>query len=64
LELTDGGRSLLGRFRLPLKTPVVVAAIRVLAETWASDPRAAAVLMAAAESTEPDIRAAVLPPAS
>ena len=38
LELTDGGRSLLGRFRLPVKTPVLLAALRALADTW-SDQR-------------------------
>jgi hypothetical protein len=62
LELTDGGRSLLGRIRLPVKTPVLLAAVRALSETWASDPRAAAVLMAAADSPDQEIRTAVLPP--
>jgi len=59
LELTDGGRSLLGRFRLPVKTPVLLAALRALAETWPSNDRAAPVLMAAYESPDPDIQAAV-----
>ena len=49
LELTDGGRSLLGRFRLPLKTPVLLGAIRALADTWAFDDRVAVVLTAALE---------------
>jgi hypothetical protein len=62
LDLTDGGRSLLGGLRLPLKTPVLLAAVRALSEGWALEARAAAVLVAAAESTDPDIRAAVLPP--
>jgi hypothetical protein len=61
LELTDGGRTLLGRFRLPIKTPVLLAAIRALSEHWAFDARAAAVLSVAAESVDPDIRAAVSP---
>jgi hypothetical protein len=64
LELTDGGRSLLGRIRLPVKTPVLLAAVRALSETWAFDARAAAVLAVAAESPDPDIRNAVLPPLS
>ncbi len=59
LELTDGGRSLLGRFRLPVKTPVLLAALRALAETWPSNDRAAPVLTAAYESPDPDIQAAV-----
>ena len=59
LELTDGGRSLLGRFRLPVKTPVLLAALRALADTWSSNDRADAVLTAAHESPDPDIQAAV-----
>jgi hypothetical protein len=64
LDLTDGGRSLLGGLRLPLRTPVLLAAVRALSEAWAFDSRAAAVLVAAAGSPDPDIRAAVLPPRS
>lgn len=59
LELTDGGRSLLGRFRLAVKTPVMLAALRALAEMWSSSDRAATVLAAAYESSDPDIQAAV-----
>jgi hypothetical protein len=59
LELTDGGRSLLGRFRLPVKTPVLLAALRALAETWSNNDRAAPALAAAHESADPDIQAAV-----
>ena len=59
LELTDGGRSLLGRFRLPVKTPVVLAALRALADMWSDSDRAEAVLTAAHESLDPDIQAAV-----
>jgi len=64
LELTDGGRSLLGRFRLPVKTPVLLAALRALAETWPNNDRAAPVLAAAHESSDPDIQAAVSASAS
>ncbi len=59
LELADGGRSLLGRFRLPPKTPVLLAALRALADTWSSNDRAAATLAAAHESLDPDMQAAV-----
>jgi hypothetical protein len=62
LELTECGRSLLGRFHLPLKTPVLLAALRALSETWASDPRAATVLVVAIESNDPEVRAAVSAP--
>jgi len=64
LELTDGGRSLLGRFRLPVKTPVLLAALRALADTWATNDRAATVLAAAHESPDPEIQTAVSPSAS
>jgi hypothetical protein len=64
LELTDGGRTLLGRFRLPVKTPVLLAALRALADMWSSSERAAHVLAAAAESHDPEIQAAVAPSAT
>jgi hypothetical protein len=64
LELTDGGRSLLGRFRLPVKTPVLLAALHALADRWAMNDRAAAVLTAAHESPDPEIQAAVSASAS
>jgi hypothetical protein len=63
LHLTDGGRSLLGRPRLPPKTPVLVAAIKALSKTWAADPRAAVVLALAAESSDSELRDAASPPA-
>jgi hypothetical protein len=59
LELTDGGRSLLGKFRLPVKTPVLLAAIRALSDHWAFEPGVDVVLTAAAESADPDIRGTV-----
>jgi hypothetical protein len=64
LELTDGGRSLLGRFRLPVKTPVLLAALRALADTWPTNDRAAIALAAAHESPDPDIQDAVSDSAS
>jgi hypothetical protein len=61
LQLADGGRSFLGRMRLPPKTPVLVAVIRALALTWSDDPRAAAVLAAAARSSDRELRQAGTP---
>ena len=59
LELSDGGRSFFGRLRLPPKTPVLVAVIRALSLTWSHDRHAAAVLAAAARSSDPELRQAV-----
>jgi hypothetical protein len=61
LQLSDGGRTLLGRWRLPPKTPTLVAAIRALSETWEDDARAVIVLTAAAESSDPELRDAASP---
>jgi hypothetical protein len=61
LELSDGGRSLFGRLRLPPKAPVLVAVIRALSLTWSQDRHAAAVLAAAAKSSDPELRQAVSP---
>jgi hypothetical protein len=61
LQLSDGGRSFLRRLRLPPKTPVLVAVIRALSLTWSHDRRAAAVLAAAARSSDPELRQAVSP---
>lgn len=58
LRLADGGRTLRGRWRLPSKTPTLVAAVRVLARMWTSDPRAVVVLTAAAESSDTELREA------
>jgi hypothetical protein len=61
LKLSDGGRTLLGRVKLPPRTPVLVAAIHALAKQWAADPRAASVLAAAAGSSDPTLRQAAQP---
>ena len=61
LYLADGGRSFLGRLRLPPKTPVLVAVLRALSGIWFDDPRAAAVLAVAARSSDPELRDAVSP---
>jgi hypothetical protein len=59
LHLADGGRTWLGRPRLPAKTPVLVAALRALSDTWRDNPRAARVRAVAARSSDPGIRQAV-----
>jgi hypothetical protein len=56
LQLADGGRTFFGRLKLSPKTPVLIAVIRALAETWTNNPRAAHVLAAAARSSDPEIR--------
>jgi hypothetical protein len=61
LQLADGGRTLLGRWRLPPKTPTLVATIRALSESWDDDPRAVAVLTVAGESQDPELREAASP---
>jgi hypothetical protein len=58
LRLADGGRSFFGRQRLPPKTPVLVAVIRLLSSTWSDDPRTRAVLKAAARSSDRELREA------
>ena len=58
LRLADGGRTLRGRWRLPPKTPTLVVVIRALSRVWAHDPSAGAVLTAAAESSDAELREA------
>ena len=58
LQIADGGRSLLGRQKLPPKSPALLTAIRAFAGFWSGDPRAAAVLAVAARSSDPEIRKA------
>jgi hypothetical protein len=58
LHLADGGRTWFGRPRLPAKTPVLIAALRALADTWRDDALAARVRAVAARSSDPDIREA------
>jgi hypothetical protein len=64
LHLSIAGRSLLGRTRLPPKTPVLVAVLRALSNAWSDEPRAAGVLAAAARSSDPELRQAVSRPTS
>jgi hypothetical protein len=58
LRLTFGGRTLLGREKLPPKSAELLAALAGLAGGWQIDPRARAVLRRAAASDDPDVRAA------
>ena len=59
LQVVDGGRTMLGRARLAPRSPVVVAALRTLAVTWAPNPRAKDMLALARRSSDPEIRQAV-----
>jgi len=58
LDLTHGGRTILGREKLPPKSTVLIAALRALAAGWAGHPAARRVLARAAASPDPDIRTA------
>jgi hypothetical protein len=58
LRLTSGGRTLLGREKLPAKSPELLVALSALATGWRSDPRARAVLTRAAAARDPELRAA------
>jgi len=58
VQLTDGGRTLLGRQRLNTRSPVALAALEALAARWAENQHAAGLLRAAAKSADPKIRRA------
>ena len=58
LKLADGGRSFLGRRKLPPLTPVVLASIKALAQQRAADRLAVSILAAAARSSDPEVRQA------
>jgi hypothetical protein len=60
LGLTQGGRSFLGRRKLPPKSPELLASLRALAAGWADDSSAQGVLARAAASKDPEIRAAIV----
>ena len=61
LSLADGGRTLLGRRRLPGKSRELLTALTALASGWGAEPRAVEVLLVAALSSDPQIRAATDP---
>ena len=58
VQLTDGGRTLLGRQRLNRRSPVALAAVEALAARWSDDHRAAGLLRVAAKSADPQLRRA------
>jgi len=59
LAFVDGGKNMFGRRRLPAKSPMLVAALRVLSAAWRSEPDAAPLLALAAASPDEDVRGAV-----
>jgi len=63
MRTASAGRTLLGRYRLAPKSAEALAALTVLADTWSTDSRAAALLARARRSTDPEIRAAAQVPA-
>ena len=58
LRLCDGGRSFLGKQKLPGMSLELVAAVSALAGGWPEDARARAVLQRATTAGDPDLRAA------
>jgi HEAT repeat protein len=61
LQLVDGGRTFLGRRRLAPRTPMLLAALRALADGWSSHPRAAPLLAKASKASDAEIRQAAAP---
>jgi hypothetical protein len=61
LKLADGGRTLLGRAKLPSSSLALVATIGALASGWGEDSQTQAVLARAAISNDPEVRAATDP---
>jgi len=57
LRLVTAGKTLFGKVRLAAPTPDVLAALTVLANTWADEPRAAELIERARRSTDPAVRA-------
>lgn len=55
LHLADGGRTLFGRQRLAAKTPLLLGVIKSLAGGWPTEKRAAAILAAAAASSDTEL---------
>jgi hypothetical protein len=58
LKNVISGKSLLGSTKLADKSPIMLAALSTLAETWRHDQRVTDVLARAAKSKDPAIRAA------
>ena len=55
-RIASSGRSLFSGPKVAPRTPESLAAITVLAQTWASDPRVAALLERARKSNDAEIR--------
>lgn len=62
LRTASVGHPILGRYRLAPSSPETLAALAVLADTWAEHPRAAALLARARRAADPEIRAAAQAP--
>jgi len=60
LRRASSGRSLLGRFKLAPKSPETLAALTVLAATWDSESKVAALLARARKADDAEIRAAAM----
>jgi len=58
LQIVNGGRTMLGKPKLAPHSPIVVAAVRTLADTWGTNPQASDMLALARASSDPDIRQA------
>lgn len=58
LHVLDGGKTFFRRQKLAPKTPVVVVALRGLAQVWPEEPRAQVFLKLARTSADPDLRQA------
>jgi hypothetical protein len=61
LGLTDGGRTIFGRRKLPPKSRELLAALAALATGWGHEPRATEVLALATLSEDAQVRAATDP---
>jgi len=59
IAMSTAGRTMLRRHRLASAEPEVLAALSMLAEHWAHEPKAKGVLSVAGRSKSPEIRAAV-----
>jgi hypothetical protein len=60
LKVLDGGRTFLRQPKLPPKSPVMLSALRAVAQGWGHDARGAAVLKRAQRSRDEDVRQAAL----
>ena len=56
LRLVQGGKNWIGRPKLAPRTPVVVAALRALANVWSASPDASRMLTLARRSSDRDLR--------